>query len=85
MIVTGTEQTKGTKMKKTIKIECPLIRNYLRAKTLPTIILIKYLLDEVEEFQNIKLNQVLSKTSLQDLGITKAYFDGFTFCYELRA
>jgi hypothetical protein len=72
-------------MNKTIKIECPLIRNYLRAKNLPTMILIKYLLDEVKDFKNIKLNQAISKTSLQDLGITKAYFEGFTFCYELRA
>lgn len=72
-------------MKKTIKIESPLIRNYLRVKNLPTMILIKYLLDEVEDFQNIKLNKAISKTSLQDLGIIKAYFDGFIFCYELGA
>lgn len=64
-------------------INCPLIRNYLRVKNLPTMILIKYLLDEVEDFKNIKLNKPLSKTSLQDLNIKKAYFDGFIFCYEI--
>ena len=60
------------------KIKAQLDYGYL-----PTCKFIEYLLNNVEEFKNIKLNKNIKEACLLDLNIIEASFFGYIFEYEI--
>ena len=70
-------------MKKTYLIEDETIKTQLDNGYLPTKDFIAYLLNNVEDFKNIKLNKSIEDTCLLDLNIIDAKFSGYIFEYEI--
>ena len=70
-------------MKKTYLIENETIKTQLDNGYLPTQNFIEYLLNNVEDFKNIKLNKSIEDNCLLDLNIIDAKFSGYIFEYEL--
>lgn len=60
------------------KIKAQLDNGYL-----PTKDFIAYLLNNVEDFKNIKLNKNINDTCLLDLNIIEAKIFGYIFEYEI--
>lgn len=59
------------------------IKTQLDNGHLPTKDLIAYLLNNVEDFKNIKSNKNINETCLLDLNIVKARISGYIFEYEI--
>ena len=70
-------------MRKTHLISNQKIRIQLDYGYLPTQNFIEYLLNNVEDFKNIKLNKSIENTCLLDLNIIDAKFSGYIFEYEI--
>ena len=70
-------------MKKIHLIEDETIKTKLNYGYLPTKDFIAYLLNNVEDFKNIKLNKNINDTCLLDLNIIKAKISDFIFEYEI--
>ena len=70
-------------MTKTHLIEDKKIKTQLDNGYLPTKDFIAYLLNNVEDFKNIKLNKNINNTCLLDLNILEAKISDYIFEYEL--
>ena len=70
-------------MKKTHLIEDKTIKTQLDNGYLLTKDFIEYLLNNVEDFKNIKLNKSINNTCLLDLNIIKARISDYIFEYEM--
>ena len=70
-------------MKKTYLIEDETIKTQLDNGYLQTKDFIAYLLNNVEDFKNIKLNKNINDTCLLDLNIIKAKISDYIFEYEI--
>ena len=70
-------------MKKTYLIEDETIKTQLDNGYLLTKDFIAYLLNNVEDFKNIKLNKNINDTCLLDLKIIKAKIFDYIFEYEI--
>ena len=70
-------------MKKTYLIEDETIKTQLDNGYLQTKDFIAYLLNNVEDFKNIKLNKNINDICLLDLNIIKAKIFDYIFEYEI--
>ena len=59
------------------------IKTQLDYGHLPTCQFIEYLLNNVDDFKNIKLNKNINDTCLLDLNIVEAKIFGYIFEYEI--
>lgn len=59
------------------------IKKCLKNGYLPCMMFIEYLINNVDDFKNIKLDKDIKKVCLKDLNIKKASFFGYNFEYEL--
>ena len=70
-------------MKKTYLIDDKTIKTQLDNGYLPTKDFIAYLLNNIEDFKNIKLNKNINDTCLLDLNIIEAKISNYLFEYEI--
>ena len=70
-------------MRKIHLIEDETIKTQLNCGYLPTKDFIAYLLNNVEDFKNIKLNKNINDTCLLDLNIIDAKISNYIFEYEI--
>lgn len=70
-------------MRKIHLIKDKAIRTHLNTGYLPAATLINYLINNVEDFKNIKLNKDIKDVCLLDLNIIEAKMFGHNFEYEL--
>lgn len=70
-------------MKKIHLIEDKKIQSQLNCGYLPTKDFIAYLLNNVEDFKNIKLNKNINDVCLLDLNILEGKISNYIFEYEI--